>query len=92
MRSLSSRSAPSKHDTTTFHMPRIFQANAASAIACSLAHNFVRWTLRLAVRWPWRTAWQQTLTCALSHSPVGRPRPRAVPRRTARVSLPATRH
>lgn len=34
-----------KHDAGMVHMPSgIFQANAAWAIACTLAHNLVRWT------------------------------------------------
>jgi len=34
-----------KHDAGMIHMPSgIFQANAAWAVACSLAHNLVRWT------------------------------------------------
>jgi hypothetical protein len=34
-----------KHDAGMIHMPSgIFQANAAWAIACTLAHNLVRWT------------------------------------------------
>lgn len=34
-----------KHDAGMIHMPSgIFQANAAWAVACTLAHNLVRWT------------------------------------------------
>ena len=34
-----------KHDAGMIHMPSgIFQANAAWALACTLAHNLVRWT------------------------------------------------
>ncbi len=38
-----------KHDAGMIHMPSgIFQANAAWALACTLAHNLVRWTQLLA--------------------------------------------
>lgn len=37
-----------KHDAGMIHMPSgVFQANAAWAIACSLAHNLVRWAQAL---------------------------------------------
>ena len=39
-----------KHDAGMIHMPSgVFQANAAWAVACTLAHNLVRWAQMLTV-------------------------------------------